>query len=353
MKAGKAQQGFALAAVLWLLAGLTVVVASVSGITLTAAERVAQLRHRVDFMQSAYGTRAHLLYWLSGTGTDANSFTDDVKRVRADGTDYQVMPGSTASLQDVGGLIGLNAPQRALLGKFLQTCGIDGSAVDPLIDALEDYTDGDDLVRTQGAEREAYEAKSLAPPRNAPLLSVGELWGVMRWADVRPLLEASHCDRAFTVEESAARYPNPATSPPTVLRAQGVTDDLIQAAAQEGRDDPVELQATTQRLRAFTGPEAGLSGTSYVVQRTVRVVHRQADNGPWRLQYTLRLTPDVEGRPWQIVEPSTRAVTPDTSTASPSPTSSAAEPRSPPRVLPWPDSPPAKQIYNVKKLLSF
>ena len=354
MKTGQAQQGFALAAVLWLLAGLTVVVASVSGITLTAAERVAQLRQRVDFMQSAYGTRAHLLYWLSGTGTDANSFTDDVKRVRADDTDYQAMPDSTVRLLDVGGLIGLNAPHRPLLRTFLQTCGIDGSEVDPLIDAVEDYTDADDLVRTQGAEREAYEAKSLAPPRNAPLLSVSELWGVMGWADARPTLEASHCDQAFTVEESAARYPNPATSPPSVLRAQGVTDDVIQAAAQEGRDDPVELQATMNRLAALTGREAGLSGTSYVVQRTVRVVHRQADNGPWRLQYTLRLTPDVEGRPWQIVEPSTRAVAPETSAApSPSPTSSAAEPPSPPRVLPWPDTPPAKQISNVKKLLSF
>ena len=353
MKAGKGQRGFALAAVLWLLAGLTVVVASVSGITLTAAERVAQLRQRVDFMQSAYGTRAHLLYWLSGTGTDGNSFTDDVKRVRADGTDYQVVPGSTVSLQDVGGLIGLNAPNRSLLRTFLQSCGIDGSAADPLIDALEDYTDADDLVRTQGAEREAYEAKSLAPPRNAPLLSVSELWGVLGWSDVRPKLEASHCDQAFTVEESAARYPNPSTSPPSVLRAQGVPGDVIQAA-QDHRDDPVELQATMNRLAALTGREAALSGTTYVVQRTVRVVHRQADNGPWRWQYTLRLTPDVEGRPWQIVEPSTRAVAPEAPVApSPSSSSPAAEPPSPPRVRPWPDTPPAKQISNVKKLLSF
>ena len=354
MKAGKAQQGFALAAVLWLLAGLTVVVASVSGITLTAAERVAQLRQRVDFMQSAYGTRAHLLYWLSGTGTDANSFTDDVKHVRVDGTDYQVLPGSTVSLQDVGGLIGLNAPNRPLLRTFLQSCGIDSSAIDPLIDALEDYADDDDLVRTQGAEREAYEARSLAPPRNAPLLSVSELWGVTGWAEVRPVLEASHCDQALTVEESATRYPNPATSPPAVLRAQGVPDDVIQAATKEGRDDPVALQATLSRLAALSGQEAGLSGTSYAVQRTLRVVHRQADNGPWQLQYTLRLTPDVEGRPWQIVEPSTRAVAPEASAASSSPSSSsAAEPHSPPRVLPWPDTPPAKQISNVKKLLSF
>lgn len=175
----------------------------------------------------------------------------------------------------------------------------------------------------------------------------------MGWADVRPVLEAARCDRAFTVEESAIRWPNLATSPSTVLRAQGVPDDVIRSAAEEGRDDPVALQATSSRLAALSGREAGLNGVADVVQRTVRVVHRQAENGPWRLQYTLRLTPDVEGRPWQIVEPSTRAVAPEPSAASsPPPLAPAAEPQSLPRVLPWPDTPPAKQISNVKKLLS-
>lgn len=352
-------RGFALAAVLWLLAGLAVVVASVSRVTLTSAQRVAQLRQRADFVQSAYGTRAHLLYWLSGTGTDGNSFTDDVQRVRADGIDYQAQLGSTVRLQDTGGLLTLNAPPRALLANYLASCGVESGRIAGLLDTLEDYTDADDLVRTQGAEREEYAARSLPPPRNAPLLSVSEVWRVMDWSAVRPVLEAHRCEQGLTAEPALGATINLATAPPPVLRAAGVPEDVIRNLDDQGRDDPVALQATLSRLIAAAGRIDEL-GAAPAVLRTLRVIHRQADGGPWRLEYTLRLTPDSEGRPWQIVEPDLRALASEAQAAAP-PVDSAAAPSADPsgtppaaaRILPWPDAAPAHQISHVKKLFSF
>jgi general secretion pathway protein K len=319
------QQGFALAAVLWLLAGLTVVVGSVSGITLSSAQRVAQLRERADFVQSAYGTRAHLLYWLSGAGTDGNSFTDDVDRVRADGSSYQVLAGSTVQLQDVGGLIALNSPNRALLRAYLASCGVDGSQTQ--ITALVDALAGDGLLDARSAER----------PR---LLAVGALWKVPGWAAIRTVLQSHRCAEALTAEASAATSPNLLTAPPAVLRAAGVPDDVIRARGSERRDDPAALQATLSRLTAAAGRIENLAGASPVVQRSLRVTHRQAIPGPWRLDYTLRLTPDVEGRPWEIVEPRLHASLPEAEA-------------DPPPVLPWPENSPTKQISHVQRLLSY
>lgn len=349
----QAERGFALAAVLWLLAGLTVVVGSVSGITLSSAQRVAQLRERADFVASAYGSRAHLLYWLSGTGTDANSFTDDQARVRADGSSYQGLAGSTLQLQDQGGLVALNAANRMLLGALLVRCGVDGSMtrIEALLDSLEDYVDGDSQPRLHGAEHESYQERSLPPPRNAPLLSVGELWRVMGWAEVRPALQKSGCDRLLTAEPAIAPMPNLLTAPAVVLQALGVPDDVVRSTTQTAGDSPDALQARFRTLAVATGRGDVLAAGGHVVQRSLRVTHRQQGQGLWRLDYTLRLTPDAEGRPWQIVEPRWRAESPGIpAAATHADPVSAADPIP---IRPLPDGAPAPQVSHAKKLLSF
>ena len=69
-------QGFALAAVLWLMAGLSIVVVLVADAAKTSAERVAQLRERTEFIQSALSGRAQAEYWLSGARPRTADFFD-------------------------------------------------------------------------------------------------------------------------------------------------------------------------------------------------------------------------------------------------------------------------------------
>lgn len=345
------RSGFALAAVLWLLAGLTVIVAAISDVAQTSAERVAQLRERVDFMQSAYSTRGHVLYWLSGTGTGVNSFNDGVQGVRADGTQYTATAGSTVGVQDIGGLIALNAPNRPVLAKLLADCGVDRVDVDSLLDALEDYIDPDDFPRVNGAENELYAAKSMPPPRNAPLLSVQELWSVYGWAAQRPTLTSHGCTESLTAESSIGRMLNLATATRQALQAGGVPDQLLDTAISR-RSDPAALLSSLGILSDSLGRENPFGANATApVQRTVRVTHRQVD-GQWQLDYTLRLTPELEGRPWQIVEPHLHSTMPVVAaTPSRSASTPAAEPAAP--ALPWPAKPPAAQSSDVSTLLSF
>ena len=171
-------QGFALAAVLWLMAGLSIVVVLVADAAKTSAERVAQLRERTEFIQSALSGRAQAEYWLSGARPRTADFFDGAAVVMADNTTYRIDANSTISIQDHGGLIDLNTVNSELLTSFLAGCGISVDKTPFLIDALADYTDSDNLQRLNGAERDTYTAEGKLPPRNSPLLSESEVWDV-------------------------------------------------------------------------------------------------------------------------------------------------------------------------------
>lgn len=93
-------QGFALAAVLWLMAGLSIVVVLVADAAKTSAERVAQLRERTEFIQSALSGRAQAEYWLSGARPRTADFFDGAAVVMADNTPYRIDANSTISIQD-------------------------------------------------------------------------------------------------------------------------------------------------------------------------------------------------------------------------------------------------------------
>ena len=126
-------------------------------------------------------------------------------------------------------------------------------------------------------------------------------YGAYVEAAVRSALQAKECEQAFTAESSAGPSPNLSTAPAAVLHAMGVPQDLAESSAREGRTDLAAVQETLKRLAPYTYASED-PGSGAWVQRNVRVVHR-AENGPWRLEYVLRLTPDAPGRPWQIVEP--------------------------------------------------
>lgn len=145
-------EGFALAAVLWLLAGLSIVVALVADSARTSAERVAQLRERTDFVRDSLSARSQVQYWLSASRPRAADYFDGTSVVLADGTPYLIGKSNIVQIQDHGGLINLNKVNRELMSRFLVECGVPADRTSYLMDALEDYTDSDDLRRINGAE---------------------------------------------------------------------------------------------------------------------------------------------------------------------------------------------------------
>jgi len=336
-----------------MLAGLSILIAMVSGSTLSSAERVAQLRQRVEFETNAYGARAQLLYWVSATSATKGGFSDGVQQLRADNVPYAMAGGSTMALQDVGGMISLNKPNEALLRRYLQVCGVDDAVVPALVDTLQDYTDADDLRRLNGAEHRDYEDKGLRGPRNAPLRNVTELWSVLGWSEWQPLLQKNGCIDDFTVEISLLNSINLATASSRVLEASGLSPETA-AMIVQSRSNPILLAAQLQSAGIGANDMFGLSGGS-VVQRKLVVTHRQVGS-PWSLRYTLLLTAEKDDRPWNIVEPRWSASAVAAAETPPTPATSKLDSPSdsrPGQLLPWPDNPAAAQSNNAKNPFSF
>lgn len=331
--------GFALAAVLWLMAGLSIVVVLVADAAQASAERVAQLRERTEFVRSALSGRAQAQYWLSGARPRTADFSDGATAVLADNTAYQTDASSTISLQDVGGLVNLNRVNETLLASLLAGCGVPVEQTPALIDALADYTDSDNLKRLNGAERDAYTAQGLPPPRNSPLLSEAELWDVYGWRAHRAAFEAKGCESSLTIEGEPSLMGsslNLATAPAPVLQAAGLNQELIQDIVS-ARSDPAQIATRLAQNNALLGTGGLFGGGGKQVQKVLRVTHRHP-TGPWRMSYTLTLDPDNDDRPWSISQPSLGAELP-------------AVGKIPP--LPWPNQPPASTPSDVSRLLSF
>ena len=298
-----AQQGFALAAVLWLMAGLSIVVALVGDATRTSAERVAQLRQRTAFLRNAYSARAQAEYWLTAARPRTADFFDGAHSILADDTPYQTDPDTSISLQDTGGLIDLNRTSGQTMLNFLIGCGVPQEQAPFLADALADYVDSDDLHRINGAEKDSYAAKGLEPPRNGNLLSEAEVWNVYGWKPYRDTMERNGCASSMTVEGETTLLGsrlNLATAPPPVLKATGLSDDII-ADISRNRADPEKIAERASLGNDLLGG-GGLFGAGRQVQKILRVTHRSLE-GPWTLTYTLTLDPDDDDRPWSITHP--------------------------------------------------
>lgn len=333
------QRGFALAAVLWLLAGLSIVVTLVADSAKTSAERVAQLRERTEFVRGAVSARGRMEYWLSATRPRSADFFDGVQGVRVDQTAYLANDSNIVQLQDVGGLINLNRFERNLMTAFLTQCGVPAEQTPSLIDALEDYIDADSLQRINGAERDSYSLAGKVGPRNGPLLSEAEIWSVLGWSVYKSKLENNGCFSDYTVSGQLNELGNSlnlATATARVLKAAGLSDDAV-ADIDNARRDPEkvgERVAQNAELNGSGGLFGGAGGLPS--QKTLRVIHR-AVKGPWTMDYVLVLDPDNDDRPWSVTQPRVGA--------SPSPTGKL-------NPLPWPAEAPGSIPSDVSRIFS-
>jgi general secretion pathway protein K len=319
------QQGFALAATLWLLAGLSIVVSLIDDAARSSADRVQQLRDRTEFVRSALAARAQLIYYIALASPQSAGFKLGDTALLADTTPYLFDATSVVRLQDMGGLININRLNRPILERLLTVCGIAQEQIPFLVDALEDYTDTDDLQRINGAERDTYALAGKPPPRNAPLLSVDEIWQVQGWQAQQKRLTDNGCARALTVQSTEALLGgsiNLSTAPLLVLQAAGV-DAASAADIVSSRTEPDKVAERTASANAQLGNTGmfGLAGGG-TVQRELRVTHEHV-RMPWVIEYTLKLDFEFEDKPWSIVQPviGARSYNPVTPIA---------------RALPWP-----------------
>lgn len=232
------QSGLALVLVLWVLTLLSLIAA---GFLTSSRSEMLAVRARVDAAR-AEALADGAVHWaikrllvqtaLADTGQNtAQLLPIDNRPVVAPvaGGDVRLR------VQDMGGLVDLNAAEPPLIEGILVAVGIEPELAGPLADRILDFRDPDDRPRPNGAEDADYRAAGLSyEAKDAPFDRVDELRQI-------PGMTPEIVQRlaAFVTTLSGARGVDPTVAPATVLAAVpglvGPQRELILEARREGR----------------------------------------------------------------------------------------------------------------------
>lgn len=174
-----ARPGFALLAVLWMLAMLGAIAFEVHVLSRASRQTATHSRSLVRARWAAHGVLARAIEALDARlAADATgamlSGTGDTLLVLAPGALDGVI-GSAAVL-DSRARLHLNLATGGELRRLAEAEGLVPEDAESWADAVVDFRDADDLRHPRGAEAESYRAAGLSTrPRNAPFDDVDEL----------------------------------------------------------------------------------------------------------------------------------------------------------------------------------
>lgn len=280
-------RGIALILVMWLLVLITILIGTFA--VLARSENL-EARNAFDTVRARAAAEAA----LHRAAFEMRN-PDLETKWTADGRVYRFLLGDAEvalSIIDETGKIDINSASGEDLAQLFESQGVSADEALSIADAIQDWRDGDNLPRPQGAEAEDYEAAGYSyTPRDGPFSTVEELQqvlgvGYQLYNQIEP---------AITVFSGRATS-NPAFAPIEALLAMGFTEEeatifIEQREAQEGSArTPLELPDGT----AVVAQGGGLT-YSIVARATL-------PNGAFSdLRATIRLGTDFVGRPFRIV----------------------------------------------------
>jgi hypothetical protein len=290
------ERGYVLVGTLLLLALMGLVAARLAARLGDLRAQTVTLDSLADGITATHDARALALFHLTtqpvtplGIGAEPST------RWPVDGRPIRLHEAATATLQDHRGLLGVNTPDRSVLGRLLLDHGVRSDRAAAMLDVLEDYTDTDNLRRLNGAERQEYEVLGLPSPRNDWMGSPEELRQIPLWRDDPALL--SRILPLLSGRRDAVMNPN--SAPREVLAARfpaapsGLLDSFIARRTAAPYRTPEEARTATGL--AFSDADVFHPGNFYRLRLSMRGL-------PVALEYNVRLTPESQTRPWQIVD---------------------------------------------------
>jgi general secretion pathway protein K len=247
----RADGGFVLVSVLWLLALLTLVTLVLLTAVRLDVRATGQLSRHAEAEALADGMMRLVALRLG----DRDRRPVDAAGLARDGTPLLCGHGGAAVaivVTDVGGLVDLNAASASLLEWLLRGLGVAPDKAVALAAAIVDFRDADDVPGVNGAESAAYRAAGLAHgPKNAPFETVTELDQVLG-------MDLALLNRLRAVATIHSRQPgiDASLAPRKVLSAAAASSRANVAApspklgAPEPADIPSEFRITS-RARAY------------------------------------------------------------------------------------------------------
>lgn len=290
------QQGFVLAATIWIIAIVTLVIGYFADQVNSSLALAQQKQGSVEQELSFANTRAEMLFRLTtipmsfhGLGLEATS------AVRLDGTPYHGGSTDIVQLQDERGLINVNFPDTLLLGCFLKGYGIPYASQMHLIDTLQDYIDEDDFRRLNGAESVEYAKQKLPLPPNDYLFTPYQLKNVIGWRDIDSLWKESSVTKFLSTSRISGFNPN--TAPAETLSClPGGDREHAEKLIQLRNEKPLYM---VSQISAVTG--VGLNEEAYLFfpGNSIRVTQTGALTSRME-QYVVTLTPMSDVAPWRV-----------------------------------------------------
>jgi general secretion pathway protein K len=247
----RADDGFVLVSVLWLLALLTLVTL----VLLTAVRLDVRTTGQLVGHAEAEALADGLMRLVALRIGDRDRRPLDTAGLARDGTPMRCQHGDAVAaiaVTDVAGLVDLNAAPANLLEWLLRGLGVGPDKAATLAAAIVDFRDEDDVPTVNGAESPAYRSAGLAyGPKNAPFETVTELDQVLG-------MDLALLDRLRAVATVHSRQPgiDARVAPHEVLSAAAASSRIGAAAtspklgAPEPADIPPEFRIAS-RGRAY------------------------------------------------------------------------------------------------------
>ena len=307
-KAGD-QQGFVLAATLWVLAFITIALGYFSLWTQQAVETAQQRLTDIEIAVDMESTYAGILYMfntypMGPTGLDLLRIDDSAdeppegRYLPLDDTPIKGYGSVVFSLQDEGGLIPINAQHHNHLRNLLGLFGVPGGERDVLLARLADYIDNDDLVHLNGAERADYLRQNLLPPTNHELRTGWESRNVLGWNMVADGPQNQLLPRYLNVVWNGV--PNFNTAPAKILTTwPGIDQKDAELIVKTRKKTPLKNVSDLYRILGHTLSIDPMAA-SFFPTRYIRLTLRAPSTGQAR-EIHLELRPNADwDKPWFV-----------------------------------------------------
>ena len=305
--------GFILVATLWTLAALTVVAAYIANVVETDVERAIAARDGLQDELDRRSTEATLLYLLAtGRMSHRGLILETPQRFTPPGEnpppsrgDGELTLGGEPhtglgrirfALQEENGLASVNLPGDPQFAAVLRRVGIPRRDVAWIVPRIRDYSDLDDALSLNGAERIDYARGNRPPPANWFLATPAELHRVLgldaalapaRWRRLRPLLTA----------RIAPGYNFNTMRPEVMAALLGVEESALSELLAEREERPVP---NLERVADLTGRRPTLDA-DFVFTRPSIALRLSLWSTGARMRETvgLTLTPSSDTVPWR------------------------------------------------------
>jgi general secretion pathway protein K len=316
------QDGFILPLTLWVIAAMGVVIAGVGEWVAQTTENARIQQERLDNALALANIQNELVFAL-GTrpltfrGLEVGRLTEKIDRsdptammaadyrtdryVRMDGRPYTMesAPDYEIRIYDGRGLININAVGSVYLRRMFGLFNIPEPTRNSLMDALEDYTDRDDLTRVSGAEQQEYARLGRRPPANAWLVTPLEAQYILGWDKLQDIWRRDLERPLWTTCTQPGFNPNTASREAILSYFPGLLEDEINTVLERRDEKPF------RNIREF----ASAAGTivrdepfAYVfVPGTCAII--EVEHRPSGARTRFSLTIDIvnaKTKPWQI-----------------------------------------------------